>query len=1001
MLKKLTQFLFLLLAFQVLISSCASTKRRDEQGALAKLWHNTNSHYNGYFNAKEIMTESLLLLDEQHVDNYTQRLEMFPFLAVDNTSTVSGELDRAIEKVAIVVKKHPYSNWVDDAYLLVGQAQLVKQDYESAEKTLRFMVNEFRPRPKRKKVKGRKGAKESDTPEEEFVSRREVEDNPAQDRRDRLRARKEAQKERRKLNKEREKERARKQKERQREAKARARARKKGIKLPPRTRPDTSAVTGLEDEPEEILAEPDEGPIGMISIFNTSANLGSATEAYGKKAGSYAFKHRPAFQEGRLWLAWTLIKRDNFDQAQLILEDLRADRGTFSDVRRKAMAVQAFLYLEQERYDEAIPFLEEAAAVAKERNESARYYYIAGQLYQELQQPSGATKAFEAAIAARPAYELELGARLNLAQNAYLSGTGTAEEALKRLQRMVREDKNIPYESQILFSMAAIALRDGDVETGQTYLREALDSPSAGPVQRMEAYKLLGDLAYQASEYLDAKLYYDTTLTVMQAGDERYPATLQRRDQLSSIAENLQNIETKDSLLRIGMMSPEDRQAWAEAIFEAQRAEAALVANTATDQPQRGSAPVASIGNSTFFAYNPSTLRRGRRDFERQWGDRPLSDNWRRSSRTDRALFEDEGDAVAGDPTEEDQTIITEDEINRILEGIPTTDAARKSMALQLAQHYFDLGQELRDRLRDNPAAIKAFEALNDRFPQATGEAESWYYLYLIHKEEGNNAKAAEYADKLARRFRGSKFERLANDPTYAATLREEENKLMREYETAYAAFEQGKYEVAHQMAQKGRGSLLGQHPLKPRYALLLAMTTGNLQGRAAYVASLRQVVAQFDNTPEQTRAKEILRLLGETGARLPGRNTDVGGSFKPSMDQLHYIIVVFNDPEVDLNEAKVSVNKFNNEYNKLDRLRITNVYLGQENDVPALVLRRFKSGKAAMDYLNNAENNDRDFLNAGKFNYDIYAVSQTNYREILKARSVESYKDWFRENYR
>ncbi|MTB53230.1 tetratricopeptide repeat protein [Lewinella sp. W8] len=999
--KKLTQFLFLLLAFQVLISSCASTKRRDEQGAIAKLWHNTNSHYNGYFNAKEIMTESLLTLDEQHVDNYTQRLEMFPFLAVDNTSTVSGELDRAIEKVAIVVKKHPYSNWVDDAYLLVGQAQLVKQDYESAEKTLRFMVNEFRPRPKRKKTKRRKGAKEEDSPEEEFVSRREVEENPAQDRRDRLRARKEAQKERRKLNKERDKERKRKAKERDRERKERARARKKGIKLPPRTRPDTSAVTGLEDEPEITQPEQEEGPVGMISIFNTSANLGTGTEAYGKKSGSYALKHRPAFQEGRLWLAWTLIKRDNFDQAQLILEDLRANRGTFPDIRRKAMAVQAFLYLEQESYEEAIPYLEEAAAVAKERNESARYYYIAGQLYQELQQPSGAAKAFESAIAARPTYELELGARLNLAQNAYLSGTGTAEEALKRLERMAREDKNIPYESQILFSMAAIALRNGDVVAGQGYLREALDSPSAGPVQRMEAYKLLGDLAYQDSDYLEAKLYYDTTLTVMQQGDSRYPVTLQRRDQLNDIAENLLNIERKDSLLRIGNMSPERRQEWAEGIFEAQRAEAALLANTATDQPQRGSAPVASIGNSTFFAYNASSLRRGRRDFEREWGDRPLTDDWRRSSRTDRAIFEDEGDATSGDPTEEDVTLITEDEINKILEGIPTTDAARKSMSLQLSQHYFDLGRELRDRLRDNPAAIDAFEALNNRFPEANGEAESWYYLYLIHQEEGNTAKAAEYADKLSRRYRGSKYERLANDPTYAATLKNEENKLMREYEAAYAAFEKGQYEVAHQMAQKGRGELLGQHPLKPRYALLLAMTTGNLQGRAAYVAALRQVVAQFENTPEQTRAKEILRLLGETGARLPGRNTDVGGSFKPSMDQLHYIIVVFNDKEVDLNEAKVSVNKFNNEYNKLDRLRITNVYLGKENDVPALVLRRFKSGQAAMDYLNNAEQNDREFLNAGKFNYDVYAVSQTNYREILKARSVDSYKGWFRENYR
>jgi len=140
-LNKLYRILFILLAFQIAISSCASTKKRDDQSALGKLWHNMNSHYNGYFNARELMTETLVGIDDRHVDNYTQRLDMFPFLELDNTSTVSEQLDIAVEKVAIVVKKHPYSNWVDDSYLLVGQAQLIKQDYESAEKTLRFMVS--------------------------------------------------------------------------------------------------------------------------------------------------------------------------------------------------------------------------------------------------------------------------------------------------------------------------------------------------------------------------------------------------------------------------------------------------------------------------------------------------------------------------------------------------------------------------------------------------------------------------------------------------------------------------------------------------------------------------------------------------------------------------------------------------------------------------------------------------------------------------------------------
>ncbi len=1000
---KLFRILFILLAFQIAVSSCASTKKRDDQSAVGKLWHNMNSHYNGYFNAREIMTETLLGIDEQHVDNYTQRLDMFPFLALDNTSNVVEQLDIAVEKVAIVVKKHPYSNWVDDSYLLIGQAQLIKQDYESAEKTLRFMTTEFRPRPERKKSKKRKGAKttEEEPEEEAFVSRRKVESNPAQERKDRLRARKEAQKERTKLSKERKKAAKQRKKEAEKRRKERIRARKKGIKLAPVSRKaDTSAVTGLENEPEIDPAEENLGPVGMISLFNQASNLSGDGKAYGKKPDSYLVKHRPAFQEGRLWLAWALVKRDNFDQAQLILEDMRANRGTFPDVRRKAMAVQAFLYLEQDKLEAAIPYLEEAAEVADSRNERARFHYIAGQLYQELGQPSGAAGAFEKTIAARPDYELELGARLNLAQNEFLSGTGSAADALKKLRRMVREDKNIPYESQIYFSMAAVALKSNDQKAGAEYLQLALASPSAGPVQQTEAYNLLGDLAYNESDFLSAKLYYDTTLTVMDKGDFRYKTVSNRRDQLTGVADLLIDIEAKDSLLRIGMMPEAAREKWATDLFEQRRKESAARALPPVDGGSRGPSGPA-ISNSNFWAYSTQAVKRGKRDFERTWGERALTDNWRRSRRTG-DIFQDEGDG--GESVEaEEVTIITEDEIQKILEGIPATEAELGTMNIQQATNWFNLGREYRDQLDNSEKSINAFETLNERYPNANGEAESWYYLYLIHKEVGNMAKANEYASKLKTRYSGSKYEKLANDASYASKLMAGENKLTREYETAYKAFEDGDFKTAHEMAVKGRATLLGKHPLKAKYALLLAMTTGNTQGRQAYINALRQVVSQFDKTPEQTRAKEILRLLGESGARLPGQTSTSTGSsgFKETMDELHYLIIVFNDEDSDLNAAKIKVAQFNNKYNKADRLRVVNVYLGTgKAKTPVLVIRRIKSGQLAMKYVNNATDREQEFLDAGKFDYNIYAVSQSNYREILKARSVEGYEEWFRENY-
>ncbi|OAV43147.1 tetratricopeptide repeat protein [Lewinella sp. 4G2] len=1004
MVSKLTRFLFLAVLGAFVLTACASQKRKDEQSALGKLWHNMNSHYNGYFNARELMDESLLTLEEQHVDNYTQRLDMFPFLEVANPTIVGDDMDVAIEKVAIVVKKHPYSNWVDDSYLLVGQAQLIKQDYESAEKTLRFLTTEFRPRPKRKKAKRKKGkdGEEDEGDEDEFVSRREVDEDPNRARQNRIRARKEAQKERKKLQKEREKENKAKSKERERQRKARIKARKKGIKLAPIQR-DTSANQGLENEPEEVPEEEqDLGPVGMISIFGGPNSESDKAEGYGEKSGSYVVKHRPAYQEGRLWLAWTLIKRDNFERAQVILEDLRADRGTYPDVRRKAMAVQAFNYLEQERLEEAIPFLEEAAEVAKDRNERARYYYIVGQLYQELQNPGPAVNAFEQAIAARPSYDLELGARLNLAQNSFLSGSGSAADAIAKLEKMAKEEKNLEYESQIYFSAATVALRDGNKALGSKYLRKALDSPSAGVNQRLESYNLLGDLAFDESDYLGAKLAYDTTLMSMPRSDERYVGVSGRRDQLAGVADNLTQIYERDSLLRIGTMPEAERTKFAQDLFQSQRA-AIAAANTG---PGPGSATAGRNNtiqtDSKFFAYNSANLKRSRRDFERRWGDRPLTDNWRVASRGGPSIDFGDGDANQSFAASNEPVMATQDEIDAMLKDVPVSEQDQTRVRLQLSENYFNLAREYREKLDDNEKALEAFGKLESQFPGSNFEAEAWYYQYLINTEMGRTGQAAEYAGKLKKKYYNSKFEKLANDPTYAAKLLNADNELNRTYEAALAAFEAGNYKQAHTQAKAGRDALTAKHPLRARYALLLAMTSGNVEGKEAYISNLQQVVAQFPGTDEEKRAKEILRLLGASGARRPGQATSAAGSrgFKESFKELHYVLILFDKSDTDLNKAKISVAEYNSKYHKLDRIRITNVYLGGENKLPVLILRRFKNGEEAMKFIEAAKSKEQEFLNAGKFSYDLYSVSQSNYREVLKQRSSEEYREWYKENY-
>ena len=133
-----------------------------------------------------------------------------------------------------------------------------------------------------------------------------------------------------------------------------------------------------------------------------------------------------------------------------------------------------------------------------------------------------------------------------------------------------------------------------------------------------------------------------------------------------------------------------------------------------------------------------------------------------------------------------------------------------------------------------------------------------------------------------------------------------------------------------------------------------------------------------------------LFRSLQETDSR-----------FKVTDDQLHYILIVFNE-DIRLNDSKVAVSNYNLKYHKLDKLRISNIYLGTaaETRIPILVIRRFQNKGEAMNYYEGALRNQEDFIDP-TIDYDIFAVSQHNYRVILRSKSLGAYPACFEEHYR
>lgn len=988
--KRLSRTLFLVLILSI-VSACSTQKSRKDQSVLGRLYHNTTAHYNGYFNANEIMIASLAQLDDQYQDNYNKLLPVFKYMEADNPQAVAPDLDEAIKKVSIVVNLHRESVWTDDCYLIFGQAQYLKRDYEGAEETLRFMLSEFDPSNKatKSRVKTSKGRAASSKDRAKAQKERKAE--AEQTIKDRRKASKDRQKTRKQEQKQREKER----KQYNRQVAKNRKLRKQGKPTVPVTRPGTKKEEASEENTE--LAEA-EKPTGEKSEEPSAAEeeAKSETAEVNDKSSKYILKHRPAYQEGVLWLARTFIERDNHDGALRLIGDLENDPGTFKDIQNQLAVIKAYLHLDKGDFEAAVNPLQQAIESDIKREEKARYAYILAQLHQRAGRGSEANKAFVLAEKYTQNYEMAFSAKLN----RVLTSNASIAQAKNELEKMLKDPKNLEFQDQIYYTLGEIAFNAGEREKGIEYLQKSLQSGLRNPVQRTESYYRLAELYFEDEIYIAAKNYYDSTLQVMPENDERHERVSRLAGNLTEIATNLEIIQRQDSLLRISNLKPEERRDMAAKIKleqdEARRKQLVAQANQNIATP--GNVRTISSANalqkeSTFFAYDDREVKRGKREFERRWGGRPLVDNWRRSSQVEAGVFETEQETeevVAGSLTDED--------VEEILGAIPDSEEDKKLAELRIQEAMFKLGSLYRDRLDNNERAIEVLEQLNSRFPGNNSELDSWYLLYLAFTELNNSSQARVYYDKILEKYPQSKYALVLQDPSYADKLRNKELEISLFYDQAYSDFTQGEYQEAYTKIQNARQKFGGGHSLQPRFALLAALCTGNLQGRDAYVKSLTEVVAKYPDTDEQRRAREILRLLGEWRGTLPGEEKIKDTQFAYEPDQLHYVIITFAG-DVKLNEQKARLSDFNRKYFELNKLRISNIFLGTDVNKPIIVVRRFKNRDEAMRYYETAQKNSADFLSL-KTNFNLSAITQNNYREVLKAKSLDGYQTFFEANY-
>ena len=114
-----------------------------------RITQNTVSHYNYYFNANNKLNEVIEKARLSNKDDYGKLLPFYGY-SLNTTAAQKTELDSVIYKATAGILLHDLrSDWVDNFYLLIGQAYLFQKEFDSAGMTFQFINYNLFPRKRK------------------------------------------------------------------------------------------------------------------------------------------------------------------------------------------------------------------------------------------------------------------------------------------------------------------------------------------------------------------------------------------------------------------------------------------------------------------------------------------------------------------------------------------------------------------------------------------------------------------------------------------------------------------------------------------------------------------------------------------------------------------------------------------------------------------------------------------------------------------------------------
>ena len=688
--------------------------------------------------------------------------------------------------------------------------------------------------------------------------------------------------------------------------------------------------------------------------------------------------------EATIWREKTNIRLQNEELALKNLKTLmryeQLKDQEYADTH--AMMAQAFINLKAP--DSAIQHLKIASAYTKKNPEKGRYYFIIGQLYNQLGYKDSANYVFDKIIELnrRSPRVYMINAHLQKIRNTDLKPENE-EAVLEYLTELQENRENRPFLDKIYHEIGYFHEQTNSDSLAVVYYNKSLRATRNIPQLNAFNYEYLGEYYFDENEYKSAGAYYDSVLTNLPENTKKFRAIKKKRDNLEDVIKYEDVVQYTDSVITLYNMTEAERTLYFELHIAELKRKAEEEAAAEEKRTTAGFAAFAETqggkqNKGKFYFYNITSLGYGKNEFRNRWGDRELEDDWRWSNKSRLLPAEDNGELFLGGESGAEQ-VSDEDKLSLdyYLEQVPTDPDLIDSLQTERNFANYQLGLIYKEKFKENMLAAAKLESVLASEPEERLVLPSKYNLYKIYEEEGSQL-ALSMKENIIAGHPNSRYAEILLNPQ--AVIAGSENSPESKYEQLYKLYKDQHF-LAVITGSEANINLFTGDPIVPKFEMLKANAIGRLQGFEDFKEQLNYVALNYPNNPEGKKAQQMIaeqipkleekEFSMETGSTGTG-NWKVVFPFKRQQDEKAEVLKKrLEESILDLGYKNV----------------ISKDIYDLENEF--VVVHGFKSKDFALGYVELLKIN-RDY----RIDIENFVILSSNYKIIQVHKNIKEYQE-------